>query len=130
MTEVVAALIFQGGKVLACRRPAHKKRGLLWEFPGGKREKGESLTDTLKRECKEELGVEIAVKELFAETVHAYDDIEVHLYFYTAEIVRGELTMLEHCEMRFAGAEELSALEFCPADKDIVEKMISFLRER
>ena len=90
MTEVVAAIIVKDGKILACRRPPHKKRGLLWEFPGGKREKGEDLVGALKRECMEELGVEIAVGGLFAETKYVYEDLSVHLYFFKAEIMRGE----------------------------------------
>ena len=121
MTEVVAAIIVKDGKILACRRPPHKKRGLLWEFPGGKREKGEDLVGALKRECMEELGVEIAVGGLFAETKYAYEDLSVHLYFFKAEIMRGEIKMLEHCEMRFVQAEDLKKLDFCPADAEVVK---------
>ena len=55
--EVVAALIWRGGRFLACQRPAHKARGLLWEFVGGKVEPGETKEEALVRECREELGV-------------------------------------------------------------------------
>ena len=61
MTEVVAALIWEGGKFMICRRPAHKARGLLWEFVGGKVEPGETGPEALARECREELAVDVAV---------------------------------------------------------------------
>ncbi len=61
MTEVVAALIWEGGKFMICQRPAHKARGLLWEFVGGKVEPGETKEQALVRECREELAVTVAV---------------------------------------------------------------------
>lgn len=69
--EVVAALIWQGGRFMICQRPAHKARGLLWEFVGGKTEPGENHAEALVRECREELGVTIAVGALFMEVTHA-----------------------------------------------------------
>ena len=123
MTQVVAAIIRKDGKILACRRPAHKKRGLLWEFAGGKVEEGETCEQALARECREELGVTISVGVLFAEKVHAYEDVTVHLYFYETEIVGGEPKKLEHDEIRFVLPEELGGLPFCPADNDIIEKL-------
>ena len=60
-TQVVAALIWRGGKFLICQRPAHKARGLLWEFVGGKAEPGESLEQALVRECREELGKTVPI---------------------------------------------------------------------
>ena len=79
ITEVVAALIWQGDRFLACQRPAHKARGLLWEFVGGKVEPGETPEQALCRECREELNVEIAVGELFMDVTHRYPDLLVHL---------------------------------------------------
>ena len=64
MTEVVAALIWQGERFMACQRPAHKARGLLWEFPGGKVERGEIRREALARECREELGVPLEIDRL------------------------------------------------------------------
>ena len=61
MTDVVAALIWNQGKFMICQRPAHKARGLLWEFVGGKTEAGETLEDALIRECREELDITVAV---------------------------------------------------------------------
>ena len=67
MTEVVAALIWNGNKFLACQRPANKARGLLWEFVGGKVEQGETKEAALIRECREELGITVAVGAVFME---------------------------------------------------------------
>lgn len=75
MVQVVAALIWDNGRFMACQRPAHKARGLLWEFVGGKVEAGESREEALCRECREELGVEIAVRNIYFEVDHIYPDI-------------------------------------------------------
>ena len=74
MTEVVAALIWEGRKFMICQRPAHKARGLLWEFVGGKVEPGEAKEQALVRECREELGITVAVGDVFAEVTHVYPD--------------------------------------------------------
>ena len=71
MTEVVAALIWEGETFLICQRPAHKARGLLWEFVGGKVEPGETREEALVRECREELDIRVAVGEPFMEVIHA-----------------------------------------------------------
>ena len=72
MTEVVAALIWDGDKFMACQRPAHKARGLKWEFVGGKVEPGETKEQALIRECREELAVTVSVGEVFMDVVHEY----------------------------------------------------------
>src|ERR1700744_6143582 len=72
--EVSAALIFHGGKLLISRRPAQAHLGGLWEFPGGKREPGETFEACLVREIREELGVEVSVGKLFAEVRHDYPE--------------------------------------------------------
>ena len=72
MTEVVAALIWQGEKFLICQRPAHKARGLLWEFVGGKVEPGETKEEALIRECREELAVILSVGEVFMDVTHEF----------------------------------------------------------
>ena len=71
MTEVVAALIWEGETFLICQRPAHKARGLLWEFVGGKVEPGETREEALVRECREELDIRVAVGEPFMEVIPA-----------------------------------------------------------
>ena len=123
MTEVVAALIWREGRFLACQRPAHKARGLLWEFVGGKVERGESREEALIRECREELNVEIEVGDVFMSLVHEYPDITVNLILYNASIPCGEPEMLEHNDIKWLSPEEIPQYEFCPADKDILAEI-------
>ena len=101
MTDVVAALIWDGDRFLACQRPAHKKRGLLWEFVGGKVEPGESMEQALIRECMEELAVQIRVGDVFMEVVHEYPDLLVRLTLFNATIESGTPQMLEHNDIRW-----------------------------
>ena len=79
MTEVVAALIWDQDKFMICQRPAHKARGLLWEFVGGKVEPGETKEQALIRECQEELAITLDVGEVFMDVTHEYPDLTVHL---------------------------------------------------
>ena len=125
MTDVVAALIWDGNCFLACQRPAHKKRGLLWEFVGGKVEPGETKAQALVRECMEELAVEIRVGEVFMEVVHEYPDLTVRLTLFHATITSGIPQMLEHQDIRWITTDQIDELEFCPADKDILVKLKS-----
>lgn len=90
MVEVVAALIWQEDKFMICQRPENKKRGLLWEFVGGKVEQGETRQQALIRECREEMDVEIEVGDVFMEVEHKYSDIHVKLVLFNARIARGE----------------------------------------
>lgn len=118
--RVVAALIEEGGKFLVCRRPANKARGLLWEFAGGKVEQGEEKAAALVRECREELGVELDVGEVFTELTHVYPDVTVRLTLFCARIAAGVPQRLEHAELRWATPQEMLSLEFCPADAPIL----------
>ena len=121
--RVVAALIEKDGKIMICRRPPHKKRGGLWEFVGGKVEKGESDEEALRRECREELNVGIGVGELFTDVTHVYPDLTVELLVYRAFILSGAPELLEHTEIRYVSKEQLDAFDFCPADKTVLEKI-------
>ena len=123
MTEVVAALIWRDGKFLACQRPAHKARGLLWEFVGGKVEPGESYEEALIRECREELNVGIEVGDIFMNLVHEYPDLTVNLILFEASIPSGEPEKLEHNDIKWISPEEIPLYEFCPADKDILAEI-------
>lgn len=123
VTEVVAALIWQQGTFMICQRPAHKKRGLLWEFVGGKVEPGETGEEALIRECREELGVAIAVGSEFMQVLHSYPDMTVRLTLYNAVIREGTLQMLEHNDIRWITPQEIPGYDFCPADVDILQKI-------
>lgn len=123
MTEVVAALIWEGDRFLICQRPAGKTRGLLWEFVGGKVEVGETKEQALVRECKEELDIVLAVEEVFAEVVHAYADMTVHLTLFNARIESGRPKRLEHHALRWILPCEIAQFSFCPADEELLEKI-------
>lgn len=123
VTEVVAALIWDGDRFLICQRPAHKARGLLWEFVGGKVEPGETKEQALIRECREELAVTLSVGKVFMEVDHEYPDLNVHLTLFNAGISEGTLQMLEHNDVRWITVEEIPQYEFCPADETILKEL-------
>ena len=120
MTEVVAALIWEGNQFMICQRPAHKARGLLWEFAGGKVEPVETKEAALIRECREELGITVSVGEIFMEVTHTYPDLTVHLTLFHASIAEGVPQKLEHSDLRYITVDEIPQYEFCPADQVIL----------
>ena len=121
--EVVAALIWDKDKFLICQRSKNKARALLWEFVGGKVDKGESKEEALFRECREELAIDIAVDSVFTEVTHDYPDITIHLTLFNSHIVGGQLTLLEHNAMAWINSSEIENYEFCPADRVILDKI-------
>ena len=123
MTEVVAALIWDENRFLACQRPDHKARGLLWEFVGGKVEPGETREQALIRECKEELAVTVAVQDVFMEVDHVYPDLTVHLTLFNASITEGIPQKIEHNNLRWITVEEIDQYPFCPADEEILRRL-------
>ena len=125
ITTVVAALIWQEGKFLICQRPAHKARGLLWEFVGGKVEPGESNEAALIRECREELAIELRVGDVFMEVDHIYPDITIRLVLFHAAIAEGEPQMLEHNDIQWIRPRQIPQYDFCPADQEILKKILA-----
>jgi 8-oxo-dGTP diphosphatase len=123
MTEVVAALIWNEDKFMICQRPAHKARGLLWEFVGGKVEPGETKEQALIRECREELAVTLTVGDIFMDVVHEYPDLTVHLTLFNATIADGEPQKLEHNDIQWITPSEIPNYEFCPADVEILARI-------
>lgn len=121
--EVVAALIREGDRFLICQRPAHKARGLLWEFVGGKVEPGETKEQALVRECREELAIELDVGPVFTEVTHEYPDITVHLTLFHASVRAGTPQRLEHNDLRWITVAEIPQFDFCPADTEILRKL-------
>ena len=106
MTEVVAALIWDKDKFMICQRPAHKARGLLWEFVGGKLEPGETKEQALIRECQEELAVTLSIGDVFMDVVHEYPDLTVHLTLFNAAILEGIPKKLEHNDIKWITLSE------------------------
>lgn len=122
---VSAAVIEMDGRILAYRRPAAKARPLMYEFPGGKREEGETDEAALIRECREELGVELNIKGLYTVLTHEYPEITVRLSFFLSEIAEGEPRGLENGSFRWVTRTEAQELEFCPPDRSVVEMLNS-----
>ena len=125
MRDVVAALVWDGDRFMICQRPAHKARGLLWEFVGGKVEPGETKEEALIRECHEELDVTVEVGSVFMEVIHEYPDIKIKLTLFNAKIAEGEPKMLEHNDIRWITTDEIPQYAFCPADTDILSRLIA-----
>lgn len=123
ITEVVAALIWDGDKFMICQRPAHKARGLLWEFVGGKTEPGESSAQALIRECQEELAVTVDVRDVFMNVMHYYPDLTVNLILFNASIAEGVPQKLEHNDIRWITPSEIDDYAFCPADEEILAEI-------
>lgn len=119
MADVVCAFFVKDKSFFACQRPKGKKREFLWEFPGGKVEKGETNEQALKREIKEELGITVTVKQLLHTEVYEYPDLPITLYMYKCE-TNEEPKMLEHNAFAWIKKEEIDNYEFCPADSNIL----------
>ena len=127
MLTVVAALIESEGKLLVCQRRRGDRFELMWEFPGGKREPGETLEEALARELKEELGVtaRIGVEILRLQHTHADRDEPFELVFFSASASRSEMQSLAFERIEWRRRDELPQLDFLPADRDLVEKLAS-----
>ena len=123
--EVSAALIFRDGKLLITQRQAKSHLGGLWEFPGGKREAGETFEQCLVREIREELGVEISVGALFEEISHTYPEKTVRLKFFNCELLSGEPQPLECAAFKWIGKSELDDEAFPAADAQLLQKLKS-----
>lgn len=121
--EVVAGLIWDKDKFLICQRPENKARGLLWEFPGGKVEAGETLPQALQREYMEELAVKLDVRDRFMQVEHKYPDIFIRLTLFHCVISEGVPQALEHNALRWIHPSETKNFTFCPADADILKEI-------
>ena len=114
--SVTAAIIRKNGRVLLCQRPRGKSCALLWEFPGGKTEPGESEEDCVRRECREELGVELRVIAKYWEVVTRDGGRAVRLTFFVCELEEGEPRRREHAALAWAFPQNLGGYAFCPGD--------------
>jgi mutator protein MutT len=121
--EVAAGLVFRDGKLLITQRPAQGHLGGLWEFPGGKREAGETFEQCLARELREELGIEVAVGELVESIVHPYPEKTVLLHFYRCRWIQHEPRPLGCPAFKWVGAQELGEYEFPAADARLLGKL-------
>lgn len=121
--RVAAGLIARDGCYLITRRKTAAHLGGCWEFPGGKCEPAESLEDCLRRELREELGIEVADPVLFGVIRHTYSEQTVDLHFFRCRIRNGEPRALGCDELRWVRPEELMHFEFPPADQSLIEAL-------
>ena len=119
VVRVVAAIVELEGRYLVTRRQPGVHLAGLWEFPGGKVDATETHEQALRREMAEELGVDVGVEDLCLSTSHEYPDRTVTLYFYRCNLTGAPRPLLGQ-EMRWATREDLRALEFPPADRDLI----------
>ena len=116
--NVVGAALIENGRVLATKRDDDRILGTLWEFPGGKIERGETPQAALKRELEEEFGDEIVVGSKVGETSsHEYDFGTVHLSVYYAKFLTHNFDLIAHSKVEWMKQGELSNLEWADADK-------------
>ena len=121
--EVAAALVFREGKLLITKRHADAHLGGLWEFPGGKREPGEAFDACLKRELREELGIEVVVGDLLENLTHEYSDRIVHLRFYRCRWTQNEPQLLDCADFKWVRLGELGNYEFPAADAQLLQRL-------
>ncbi len=121
--EVAAGLIHRDGRYLIARRKAGVHLAGYWEFPGGKREAGETLEECLQRELREELNVRVDIPVPYRIVRHEYPEKVVELHFFRCVIESGEAEALDCAELRWVLPEEFSLFEFPPADGVILEAL-------
>jgi 8-oxo-dGTP diphosphatase len=123
LIEVSAGLVFRNGKLLIARRHTDVHLGGLWEFPGGKRECDESDEACLSRELREELGIEVEIKERIESIQHDYSEKSVHLKFFRCVLVKGEPSPIGCDAIAWVNAAELSDYAFPEADLRLLGKL-------
>ena len=121
---VTAGIIQYQGKILIAQRKSTKSLGGYWEFPGGKIEDGETCSDCLAREIKEEFDISINVGDFLMETEHTYDFGNLKMYVYRALWDgKGSIRICDHDDYKWVTLEEMKNYRFAPADIPVVEKI-------
>jgi mutator protein MutT len=123
MMEVAAAIIRQNNQILICQRGAEGNCAFLWEFPGGKLESDETMEQCAIRECREELQIDIAIRDIYAKLIYKYPDKEIAFTFFNAQLIGGAITTAVHADFKWVLPDELKNYEFCPADVAIVARL-------
>ena len=122
--DVVGAIIRDGDRYLVGQRAANKSQGGKWEFMGGKIEPGESPEQALARECREELSLEIENERIIDSVVHEYPDKTIRLILISCSAKPGSIPKaLEHQQIKWVDRDEMNALDFAPADRELIEKL-------
>ena len=123
VVEVAAGLVFRNGRLLITQRRLNDHLGGFWEFPGGKREQGESFKACLERELAEELGINVRVGRLLASVTHQYPEKKVHLKFFKCAWSRHEPRAIGCDAFAWVEMEDLTAYPFPPADSQLIQRL-------
>ncbi len=121
IVKVVAGVSKLNNKFLVARRSYQKSLGGKWEFPGGKIEEGETHENALIREFNEELSVQIKVHDLIRKISFLNDDYRIEITFYQVQILEGDIILNEHIEFQYLDKENLSRMNLCSADKELIK---------
>ena len=130
MIEVVCAIVEQHGRVLLTQRSEQMREPMLWEFPGGKLEAGETEQQALVREIREELSIEILPYDRLEPVVHSSPDHTILLIPFLCHYNGGVINLLEHRAYRWATPDELPNFNWCPADVPIVDSYLELVKNR
>lgn len=123
--EVVGAIIKDGDRYLVGQRPANKAQGGMWEFMGGKIEPGETPEQALARECREELALEIENERIIDSVVHEYPEKTIRLTLISCSPKPGSIPKsLEHQQIRWVTRAEMNAIDFAPADRELIQRLL------
>ena len=123
MIEVTAAIILDQDRFLICQRPEGKSCAMLWEFPGGKIEPGETGEACIARECMEELELCLRVRHELTDVIMAYPEKTVHLHFFICEILSGQPILKEHHAREWIRPSDADRFTFCPADRKMLDSL-------
>jgi len=123
ITAVVAGIIKHDGQYLITKRFEDSHLGGMWEFPGGKIMKGENDISALRRELKEEIGIDCRVGKLVYETSYHYPDISINIRFYNCDLLSGAPKPLECAAVKWVKSSDLMQYEFPPSDIKLIEAL-------
>ncbi len=123
MKEVTAAIIKKQDKFLICQRSKDDELPMLWEFPGGKLEEGETLEQCIMREIMEELSIEIKVIDIYDKTIYQFNENNIYFTFFNVQIVSGNIILNVHNDAKWVSAEEIQNYQFMPPDIEIAQRL-------
>lgn len=120
--RVSAAVIHRDGKIFATQRGYGEYKG-KWEFPGGKREEGESGEEALEREIREELDSKVKIEKLICTTDYDYPTFHLTMDVYLSTLIEGKLTLLEHEDAQWVSLDSIDDLDWLPADWSVIDEI-------
>ncbi len=121
--KVTAAVIEEKGKVLIARRKPGRHMGGKWEFPGGKIEPGETPEESLERELREELAIQVSIGEFLCSAFYEGEGVSLELLVYRVQRLKGEPALIEHQDIRWVRPNELAALDLADSDRKVAERL-------